>query len=102
MPDVNSRCMSTEYCVGVIQGKFYSISSEGLDYPDVNPSLTDLELVEIVLTKMNEKGINKELGFEPYKSQLPDRQWLVTVAYNIDPLNPAFKNGYTEFYREID
>jgi hypothetical protein len=39
-----------------------------LDYPDVNPSLTDLELVEIVLTKMNEKGINKELGFEPYKS----------------------------------
>ena len=33
MPDISSRCMSTDYCVGIISGKFFSVKQEEIDHP---------------------------------------------------------------------
>jgi hypothetical protein len=67
MPELGSRCMTTEYCVGVIKGDYFSIKESEKDFPETNPKITDLELVEIIIRKIKEKGIKKELGFDPYK-----------------------------------
>jgi hypothetical protein len=51
MPDYNSRCVTREYCAGVIRGTIFSIPNENLHEPDNDPNLTDYELTNIIIQK---------------------------------------------------
>lgn len=93
LPSITSRCISGEYLDGVIMKKFFSIDYDSVVYCDhfsinVTVELLYFELISI----LSDQAPDYCLGFDEYT--LPDKKWLVTVMYTLNPNAEFFKKHF--------
>ena len=85
MPKKEKGCITTEYLMGVLTEKFFSIRRIDVKLGFPQKKATKLDL----LISINEVIKPKVLGFK--LTQLPERSWLESVLYSVKPDHHLFK-----------
>jgi len=80
-----AKCINENYLWGVIIGNIWCIKSADIKYPKkLKKKITKRELVEVLETELE----GKVTGFD--EDHYPDKQWLRTAIYTLNPNNNIF------------
>lgn len=85
LPERDKKCVTTEYLMGVLTGKFYSIKRDEIRIGYPTKKASKLDLVQYIAEAIKPK----ELGLKI--THLPDRKWMETVLYSVKRDHPIFK-----------
>ena len=75
LPERDKKCVTTEYLMGVLTGKFYSIKRADIRIGYPTKKASKLDLVQYITEAIKPR----ELGLKI--THLPDRKWMETVLY---------------------
>lgn len=85
LPKREKGCITSNYLLGVLTGKYFSIPRERVRIGFVLVKASKIDLYGMLQTHL----IGKDLGFKI--TQLPDREWLESVLFSLDPNHKIFK-----------
>jgi hypothetical protein len=85
LPNRDKKCITSEYLLGVLTGKFFSLKRDQVKIPFPTKKASKLDILRHITDAIKPK----ELGLKI--THLPNRSWMETVLFTVKPDHSLFK-----------
>lgn len=85
LPDRDKKCVTTEYLMGVLTGKFFSIKRDDIRKGFPTKKASKIDLLQYITDAVKPTQLGLKI------THLPNREWMETVLYSVKKDHPLFK-----------
>jgi hypothetical protein len=89
LPCQTSKCMSRKYLIGLLLGKYFSVKADELSIIP-NEKKREINATSELCFDELRRHLDPLTNFGFDHNSLPDKNWLLTILWNVNPAHPVF------------